>query len=125
MNVLSIRTTVWCCLAGVAVSLGATAADSLSGNELKAAFSGNTIYITHSNGNKQIAYYRTDGTGKVVGSTTKDFTWEIKGNTICHDTSSKWKCYRVTKVGDGYDVVSEDFQWTPRYVIKIGNTEKY
>lgn len=125
MKALSFRRMALLCFTGATVSLGAVAAQPLSGDELKAAFSGNTIYITHRNGNHQIAYYRPNGTGKTVGRTTKEFTWEIKGKTLCHDTSTQRKCYYVTKFGGGYDVESEDREWNPYYEIKIGNTENY
>ena len=112
--------STWC------PALGAELGEKLTGEELKTAFAGNTIYIEHRNGVKQIAYYRQDGTGKTTsGSKSKDFTWNVDGDLLCHDTSRRRKCYTITNRGTYYGVMSEDYKWSPKYRIEKGNVMKY
>ena len=97
------------------------------GDKLKEVFSDATAYITHRNGQRQVAYLRANGTAKInVRDGFKEAVWNIEGDTICHGLSSEHKCYQVYLLGnDTYRLLSTDNKWMPTYTIKRGNVENY
>ena len=103
---------------------------TVGGADLTKVFAGNTAHITHRNGAKQTTCFAADG--KLM-TTTRDGTkrqgtWSVKGDLICHDSSTPAKCYKVFAQNaemTELSLQSEDFQWQPAYAMKAGNTENY
>lgn len=113
-------------LGALANAVPATAQTIATGDEVKAAFTDKTAYITHRNGATQKAYFAANGTAKVTEKAgTRAGTWTIDKNTICHDLASERKCYTVNRTGpDTVELQSTDFKWKPAYKLVAGNPDK-
>ena len=82
----------------------------LNGEELQKVFADGKLFTTTGRGEK------------------RQGTWNVKGVTICHDSSVLAKCYKVTSKDAAMTdltLQSEDFQWQPAYAMNPGNTENY
>ena len=111
------RTNVRAALAAAALVavVGTAIAADMTGDEIKATISGNTVYLecgaTSTGGQGQgIIYYAADATAlyKSAGRGMLHGTWAVKGNTLCTD----WKeapnnpCSRYDKQGDTITLVN-------------------
>ncbi len=91
-----------CCLsAATAVVLAAStvqAADKLSGAQIRAAVSGNTVQGTMEGSGAYAEFYQQDGMIKGDGYTG---IWAIEGDAMCFQYGSDPKsCWEVEKDGD-------------------------
>jgi len=96
--------------AGVAGLVGPAFATDLTGAEIKALLSGNTVYLettaasSSGQAGQSVIYWAADGTAlfKTANGSIMHGTWVIKDNTNCTD----WKerpgagCVRYDKTGD-------------------------
>jgi hypothetical protein len=121
--------------AGVGLIGSAFAAD-MTGADIKALLSGNTVYLqttaasSSGQAGQGVIYFAADGTAlfKTPGGTMMHGTWAIKDNTNC----TEWKerpgtgCVRYDKNGDSITVVDAASGKTRAKVAKTaaGNAEK-
>ena len=121
-----LKTLVYASALAAATWTGPALAQTIAtGDDVKAAFTDKTAYITHRNGNTQKAYFAANGSAKVTERNgTRAGAWTIDKNTICHDLSTERKCYTVKRLGnDTVELQSTDFKWMPTYRLVAGNPE--
>jgi hypothetical protein len=100
---MSGRTTVLNGLAGAAIVAlmlcgAAQAADQLSGEQIRAAVSGNTVQGTMEDSGAYAEFYQPDGLIKGDGYTGM---WGIEGDAMCFQYGDDPKaCWQVVKDGD-------------------------
>ena len=121
---------------GVVGLIGSAFAADMTGPEIKAFLSGNTVYLettaassSGQAGNAAI-YWAADGTAlfKTASGSIMHGTWVIKDNTNCTD----WKerpgagCVRYDKTGDGITAIDAASGKVRAKIVKTaaGNAEK-
>lgn len=115
-NTLRIATFV----ASAFATLGPASADNLTGTQLRALFSGNTIYISAPFGTLPIRYNpggtmvaRSKAMGTFTGGVSEDHgTWRIAGNQFCQRWNI-WRggaeqCFSVMRTGSTLRWASND-----------------
>lgn len=121
---------------GVVALIGSALAADMTGADIKAFLSGETIYLetTAASASGQsgqgVIYWAADGTAlyKTPSGAMMHGKWEIKGNTLCAD----WKerpntgCVRYDKNGDAVTVFDAASGQTRAKIVKTaaGNAEK-
>ena len=90
---------LWSALAvALALSTPATAADKLSGAQIRAAVSGNTVQGTMEGSGAYAEFYQQDGMIKGDGYTG---IWAVEGDAMCFQYGSDPKsCWEVERDGD-------------------------
>lgn len=87
--------------AGAIIALAlvpARAADKLSGEQIRAALSGNTVQGTMEGSGAYAEFYQNDGMIRADGYTG---VWAIEGDAMCFQYGSDPKsCFEVVKDGD-------------------------
>ena len=122
--------------AGVAGLVGPAFATDMTGAEIKAFLSGNTVYLettaasSSGQAGNSVIYWAADGTAlfKTANGSIMHGTWEVKGNTNC----TVWKerpgtgCVRYDKAGDIVTVIDVASGQTRAKIVKTaaGNVEK-
>jgi len=110
--------------AAVALALAgpAAAADMLSGSQIKAAVSGNTVQGKMDATGPYAEFYDKDGTIKGEGYTGN---WAIQGDAMCFQYGSDPKmCWQVTQDGDTLQWV-KDGKVEGTGTVEPGNPNKY
>jgi hypothetical protein len=122
--------------AGVAGLVGPAFATDMTGAEIKAFLSGNTVYLettaasSSGQAGNSVIYWAADGTAlfKTANGSIMHGTWVIKDNTNCTD----WKerpgsgCVRYDKTGDTISAVDAATGKVRAKIVKVadGNAEK-
>jgi hypothetical protein len=122
--------------AGVVGLVGSAFAADMTGPEIKAFLSGNTVYLettaasSSGQAGQAAIYWAADGTAlfKTANGTILHGTWVIKDNTNC----SEWKerpgsgCVRYDKTGDTITSIDAASGKVRAKVVKVvaGNAEK-
>src|SRR5262245_58519743 len=88
----------WLILSVLLVTAGASAADKLSGEQIRAAIVGNTVQGTMEGTGDYAEYYQQDGT---IYAQSYGGAWTIEGDRMCFQYGSDPKaCWEVAKEGD-------------------------
>ena len=121
--------------AALAAVVGTAIAADMTGDEIKAAIFGKTVYLECGAGStggtgQGIIYYAADGSAlyKSAGKGMLHGTWSVKGNTACTD----WKevpnnpCSRYDKQGDAISLINVATNQARCRITKTapGNAEK-
>jgi hypothetical protein len=101
-------------IAGASMALASGAGEKLTGEEIRQAFSGNTIAGTYSNGGIFSEFHAADG--RALGDNgfqiNVDACWNVDGDAVCYHYGArqdrKTYCFTVERFGDEYRLSVRD-----------------